>query len=270
MIGRHLLARLTVPVLALGIVSLTSCATFSDNANAARVDQVELSNDAIGELLGNDLAEQVGGEVRSSLTKWIRVVLLETANGVPAEQAALTNNLDTRLSEALAAFSADDVDAAAAFYAQGPGVTGTLCLAAIPLDSADQIAEVLASLDGGATFAEAAAEFSTDPGLADNGGVVLGGDGAECYPTEQLSPEILQAVTSVPVGDPAGVELADFSVVVRQRPFDELGDEAKNGIASGSANASAVPELLAGADIYVDPRYGRWNAETAEVEPLAG
>lgn len=270
MIRRSLLAA-TALVAAL---ALSSCATFTDNANAARVGGVELPVSALAAMTeGADATATTDGAIagdlaRSTITKWIRVVVLETENGVPAEQAASTENLDSRLDAALDELAANNTDGAKDVYDAGPTTSGLVCLAVIPVASADDTAPVMDALAGGTSFADAAAQFSTDEGLAASGGVVTSDDGTECFPAGQLTPDFAGPATSNPVGEPFVVDTDQLHIVMVVRPFDDLSDKAKTDVARTVNNSTLLPTLVNGADVHVDSRYGYWDTTTAEVRPL--
>jgi len=267
--------------------TLASCSTFSDNDAVARVGDVELSRDDVDVLL--DLEEPAtpatdtdgsvlpqptavsGDEMRSALTKWIRVALLETkVDARTDDEIASPTDLDSRLSQGQSDFAMATGDAGRTAYEQGVNGSETVCLAAIPVDNADAVTEVMDAINGGMSFADAAAQYSTDPDLAKNGGVILGSDGGECLPKDNLNTQIVDALDGKAVGTPVPVTLDTFSAVIELRPYDEIGDDAKRLIARAAIPEDAFVSLIADADVYVDPYYGYWDAATASVLPLGG
>ena len=250
--------------------ALSSCATFEDNANAARVGAVELPIDDIQALLDSDEQLADASLVRAELTKWVRVVLLETANGAPAAEASSVANLDTRLGNALNQLADDNLDTGRELYEQGPGASATVCLSGIPLESADDAATVLDELAGGVSFADAAATWSSDPGLADSGGVILMTDGRECLGLDEVAPELAEQMVGETVGEPFLIDLAGFATVLLIRPYDELTDDSKRQLALAANSNSVLPALISEADVYIDPLYGYWDTDVAEVLPLGG
>ncbi|MFZ4810960.1 MAG: peptidylprolyl isomerase [Ilumatobacteraceae bacterium] len=252
--------------------AVSSCSTFTDNSNAARVGDAALPRDDVATLVREaDATEANAGPflqaqvARGLITSWVRVVVLETENGVPADQAASIENLDSRLSTALNALVSGNFDEAEAVYQQGPSVSGVVCLGAIPLASAEQGTEVLSALEGGLSFAEAAAQYSTDPGLADNGGIVTDDQGSECVAVQQLSPDLATQLDGVSVGTPIAVTLQDLDAVIVVRPFDSLSDDSKRDVALVTIGADVIPTALTNADVTIDSRYGYWDPETAQV-----
>lgn len=227
-----------------------------------------LAVDEIRSLVGNDDAVQDAAVVRANLTKWIRVELLEQATGTTDPAIASTANLDARLAAGLTALAVANPDAGRERYDAGPEVSGTVCLGAIPVTPAEVAEQVLADLAGGLSFAEAAATYSSDPGLADSGGVVLNADGSECFAVTDVNPDIVGPVVEAGVGVPVVVLLGEITAVVQIRPYVELSADAQLELSTAAMNTTRLPELIAAATIYVDPRYGTWNAATADVDPL--
>ena len=249
---------------------MSSCATFEDNANAARVGDVALAADDIQALLDSEEPLADGSVVRAELTKWVRVVLLESANGVAPAEVGSVENLETRLGDALNQLADDNLETGRDLYEQGPAVSGSVCLAGIPLESADDAETVLGDLSSGVSFAEAAATWSSDPGLADSGGVILMSDGSECLGVDQVAPELTEQMLTETVGEPFLVDLAGFTTVLLIRAYDELADDSKRQLALAANSTAILPELVSGADVYINPRFGYWDAEAAEVLPLGG
>jgi len=52
------------------------------------------------------------------------------------------------------------------------------------------------------------------------------------------------------------------------RPYDELSPESKKLIASASVPQTELDAVVNAADIFVDPRYGRWDSATGSVVTL--
>jgi hypothetical protein len=120
-----------------------------------------------------------------------------------------------------------------------------------------QAEDVLARLDAGEPFADVAADTSTDPGSAAQGGS-LG-----CAPLstfrQQFIPEFVEGSLAAEVGVPTQPIESEFGHhVIRVTPFDELaGDDI------------LVSRLIALADwheVETDPEIGVW--EFPNVVPL--
>jgi len=282
--------RLALTACALGAaVALSSCATFSDNDAVARVGDVELGRDAVAELGGivppsDSTVDTAAGadpdradatEVRQTLAQWIQVALVESAVGEKTEaEIASLDNLVERMETGLAALGIIDPEVARASYEQGVPNSPTVCLAAIPVEAEADLAEVLAAIEGGATFAEASSQFGTDPGIADTGGVILSSSGTECFVASELNPAVLEALNGVTAGTAVPIVLDGLIAVAQLRPFDELSEEGQQFIVDQSLPPdTAIAELqrlVGDGDVYVDPYYGWWDAETVSVRPLGG
>ncbi len=105
-------------------------------------------------------------------------------------------------------------------------------------------------LDGGADFADVAAESSTDPGSAAQGGF-LG-----CFVPGTFVQEFEDGVAAAEIGEvtePVESEFGFHLILVT--------DEAPAGAATGGD----ITAFVADADVTVDPRYGDWDAETGQV-----
>ena len=282
----------------LATTSLASCATFSDNRTAARVGDVELSQDDIDELLGlapagqtastdpaspdaagadplDALGEQTGrvpgDELRAQLSRWIQVALIESQlEGTSEVALGSVEGLDERLDAGLQSLVESNPDGGRELYERGLPETAGVCLGAIPVETPEDAQAALSAIQSGTTFADAAAEFSIDPGLAGNGGVVLDPNGAECFPSTDLHPDILAVLDGLTPGTPAIAQLPGLIAVVQQRPYDDLQDDSRLLLAQYGVATAMLPDLVDSADVYVDPMYGYWDAETASVLPLGG
>ena len=52
------------------------------------------------------------------------------------------------------------------------------------------------------------------------------------------------------------------------RPYDDLLPESKSLIASASVSQDRLDAIVDAADVYVDPRYGRWDPASGSVVAL--
>ena len=157
-------------------------------------------------------------------------------------------------------------------YSESPASLGVVCVRHILVDTEAAADDVVAELDAGADFArDLAAERSTDPSAAENGGALEGESGA-CLPIEpagqQLDPTFVAAAATSSPGAPIGpVETSFGWHVIEARPFDEVA-ESLTGLFEQSAGELLFGGYLATADVRVDPRYGRWDGLTAAVVAL--
>jgi hypothetical protein len=219
------------------LIALSSCATFKQNDVAARVGDRTLSPKAAQALIGADAQTSTGDQLRAKLTAWIKVGVLDQ----PQAEAQYEKGI------------------------AGPAV----CLAAIPVASIDATAPIMAALQSGMSFADAARQFSATPALADSGGVVLAADGTECMPPAGLAPAVADALKTTPVGQPVAADLQTFAAVLLLRPFKDLALESQAVVAATGVPADQLSALFANAKVYVDPRYGRWDSQTGSVVPLS-
>lgn len=233
---RSLLVLLPLAVLA------TGCSTFSDSDAVARVDDEELSRTEFDERLA-ELG--VGGS---------EVIPLEPVR----------DEIGSWINEQLVA----DVDVAS-LYDEGPEASGVVCLRAIVVEEQATAEEALAALEAGTDFAEVFAANNLDASLQATNGAI------PCLGPEDIANNI--ATPFVAVGATMGADTplalaplldttgAEFGwVVLGFRSFDEL-DATEAEQVAGSVDVS---EAAAAADIFVDPRYGTFDADTGTVVGL--
>jgi hypothetical protein len=246
--------------------TLSSCATFNRNDVAAKVGDRSLSSTAVETLAATGDTAATGDQLREQLTKWIRVTVLEDANGTAAPTAPTTSSdLDTRLSQAITTIAGDKTRTT---YETGLSGSPVVCLAAITVANIDDANKVLAAVNSGTPFADAARQFSTDTVIAQAGGVVIGQDGSECIDPGSINPAVTTALKDTPVGQPIAADLNTFSAVLMLRPFDDLLPESKSLIASAAVSQEQIDGIVNAATIYVDPRYGRWDPASGSVVTL--
>jgi hypothetical protein len=244
--------------------TLSSCATFNRNDTAAKVGDRTLSETEVQELAGGSEDDPAtAAALRDQLTKWIRVAVIEDEVGTAEPTAPSTSEeLDTRLSAAISELGADTAQTS---YETGLAGSPLVCLAAITVANIDDANTALAAVNAGTTFADAAHQFSTDTAIADAGGVVKGRDGAECIDPNTVNPAVTAALKDTPVGQPIAADLDTFSAVLMLRPYDELSLESQKLIASASVRQTELDAVVDAADIFVDPRYGRWDDASGSV-----
>jgi parvulin-like peptidyl-prolyl isomerase len=277
-------------LLALALAAvLTGCTTFSDNDAAARVDEVELTDEMLDELVGLVPDPETGavGEAtsadaaRRAMTFWLQAQVLEQVladAGIEVDDATVDEATHqasgqiptfTELSAETQAFVVDylattallgqleapDTDERAAYYEQGPADSGVACVSHILVDTADEARDVLAELEGGADFATLAQERSTDAGSGQQGGV-LPCTFTTSFESTYVGP-FVEAALAAEVGVPTGPVESEFGYhVILVRPFDDVADEITGYFSSPDY---AVADAIDGHDIYVDPRYGTLN-----------
>jgi hypothetical protein len=247
------------------LTTLSSCATFNRNDVAAKVGDRTLSAKA-AETLAAAGKTATGDQLREELTKWIRVSVLEASTGTAAPTTATTAaDLDARLSHAMVTIAGDKLQTT---YESGVNGSPVICLAAITVATIDDAKNVLAKLNSGTTFADAAHQFSTDTTIGNDGGIVRGQDGGECIDPAAVNPNVITALKDTPVGQPIAASLDTFSAVLMMRPFDDLLPESKSKIAGAVVSQDQLDALVSAAKIYVDPRYGRWDPDSGAVVTL--
>jgi len=131
------------------------------------------------------------------------------------------------------------------------------CVRHILLADEPAAQEVLALLEGGADFAELAAERSTGPTGPDGGD--LG-----CAPSSGYVPEFAAAVDSATLGEYVGPVETQFGwhVLVVDR-FEE------SELNPGDAIGQRIRDRLEGATVDVDPRIGTWDPVNLTINPAA-
>jgi hypothetical protein len=258
--------RSAVLVAVCALATLQSCATFNRNDAAAKVGDLSLSAKAAEKLAAADNNVATGDRLRLELTKWIRVTVFETSTGTPAPASEPTPaDLDARLSQAIITIAGDN---ARTTYELGAGGSPFLCLAAITAASPEDANTALATINAGMAFDDAARMFSTDTVLAADGGIVKGPDGSECLQPTTVNAAATDALQGVPIGQPIVADLGTFSAVLVMRPYDDLQPESKSLIATATVSQDQLDTMVGSSDIYVDPRYGRWDPETGTVVTL--
>jgi hypothetical protein len=227
----------------------TSCATFSDSGNVARVGDATLTSD----------------DFQAQLTEL----------GAPSDQLlpaeAVRAQITTWIQEQVAADDSPGIDAAdaAALYDAGVESSGTICVSGIVVETEDTATRIADELAAGADFAELLAAENLDPSLGEAGGDV------GCITSDQIleaaAVEFVQVAAGLsadepiaiaPLFDTVGDEFA--WVVLRFRPFDELSPTDAETVTTAIDTA----DRLATADIFVDPRYGTFDAASGQVVAL--
>ncbi|MGI9665711.1 MAG: peptidylprolyl isomerase [Acidimicrobiia bacterium] len=135
-----------------------------------------------------------------------------------------------------------------------------ICAAHILLETQEEAEDVLLRLDAGESFADLAAELSTDPGSGANGGD-LG-----CSSPEGYVPTFAAATLEAPIDEPFGPVESDFGhhiLLVSSRSTASL-DEVRASLQTGAALAEVDAwflEIIAAAEVDVPSEYGEWVTE---------
>jgi hypothetical protein len=247
---RRVNRRLSLVLSVAAVAALTAgCSTFSDSSNVARVGDATLTDD----------------DFQAQLTEL----------GAPSDQLlpadAVRAEIATWIQEQVAADDSAGVDAdeAAALYDAGIESSGTICISGIVVETEDTANRVADELVAGADFAELLAAENLDPSLGDAGGDI------GCITSDQLAEavdvEFVQVAAGLSADDPVGVsplfdtEGNEFAwVVLAFRTFAELTPADADTVTAAIDSAAR----LANADVYVDPRYGTFDAATGQVVAL--
>jgi hypothetical protein len=248
---RRVNRRLSLALSLAAIAALTTgCATFSDNDNVARVGDATLTSD--------DFQAQL------------------TDVGAPSDQLlpaeAVRAQIATWIIEEIAAADVAGIstDEAATLYDTGVDTSGTVCVNGIVVEDEVTATRVADDLASGADFAELLDTDNLDPSLADVGGDV------GCITSGQLAEagdvEFVQVAATLSADDRIGTspildqQGAEFAwVVLSFRTFDELTPIDVDTVVTAIDTAAR----LAAADVFVDPRYGTFDAASGQVVPLS-
>ena len=130
---------------------------------------------------------------------------------------------------------------------------------------------IIADLEGGADFAELAAERSQDPGSAAQGGSLgLQPPGAFVPPFDAFVWGAEVGERSRPIQTEFGYHVIEL-VSIESRPAGELGDEERLALVGAELQELLVAAIEA-ASISVAPGLGVWDAASGQVvaEPVVG
>jgi hypothetical protein len=157
-------------------------------------------------------------------------------------------------------------------YGELPAQLGLFCVRHILVPSRAEADAVVAQLADGADFATLAADVSTDPTAAQNGGAVEGAAGPCLTLAEALSSLVPEFTTAAlggnPDAPPAPIETEFGWHVLMHRPWSEVGDAVTAAHAPGATGELRFVYSLLEADVVVDPTYGIWDSASVAVVPL--
>jgi foldase protein PrsA len=289
---------------ALVAVALAGCSTFDENDAAAAVDGVEVSQQqfeetltvlaanpedtgieedfATGSVAGETGRNVLGGLVRATASQQYLAAHGEEVTdadreavqtSLPSWQQELPSDVSDLVLDFQAAGAARSRIAAQdaqARYEESPSDLGVMCVRHIVVDTEEEAQDVLAELDGGADFADLAAERSTEPAAATTGGALADPQtGAPCLSTaaaiQSFDPAFVAGATAAVPGEPTEpVQSSAGWHVILARPYDEVEDTVLS-----IYGARLFVQYLQTADVTVDPRYGRWDADSGSIVTLA-
>ncbi len=245
------------------------------NPDAATDDTTPVPNDAKAD----------GEGARSALTGQILAQLFNDAaneGGRPvtdADRAGVAESLaDDKLTPAYRALVVEFQAAQNALlelgapnaqqaYDAGIASSGVACVSHILVETEEAAAAVVKQLADGADFAELASTVSTDPGSAATGGAL-----GQCTPAQefqdQFIPEFVAGALAATPGEPTEPIKSEFGYhIILVRPWAEVSAEATRIIGQAGVQ-QRVQDVLASAEISVDPSIGRWSSAQNAVVAL--
>lgn len=230
-------------LLPLALAAVTAgCSTLSDSDVVARVNDVELTGDEFDARLielGVDGAEVIPLEpVRAELTRWIQQQL------VPADEIA-------------------------AIYDAGAAEAGVVCVSAIVVTDQEAADVAVDDIESGTDFIEVFQRDNLDQSLLETNGSIpcisaadLDGSAGTPFIDAAAALSSDKPTGSAMLLDDAGAEIAWVVLVFRSwAELDSVDAEQATGLIDVSAFATD-------ADVYVDSRYGTFDAATGSVVSL--
>lgn len=281
-----MIRRRPVIVAALVVASaaaLSGCATFDNNDVVARVGDAELTESDLRTVLtpgaesGDDQPTSAPSDLVSTpVNNWIvdRVLRADlSSNGSPLDEvegAITAETLSQSVQSAFQAWSAatpTEYDSATiqGLYERGPAGSGVICVSHILVDTKSVADDVAGRASDGEDFGALAAEYSFDPGSAENGGVLPCSATADFANTYVF--EFASAALEGEVGDVIGPVESQFGFhVIKLRPFEELSDDE-------AAQLAAEPQVrfmlaVESNDVWVNPRFGEFDGARG-LQPVA-
>lgn len=245
--------------------SLSSCNTFERHDLAASVNGHELTFEQLDELTDGSTSASVQ---RDTISQWVQLAAV-TEGPLDSSSAETLNAAAAGLGPSLLP---EGDGPAKETYEQGVTVSDVVCLTAFQIETADDADAIIEGITDGESFAAAAAEFSVSDDLAQSGGLITDDSGNNCMPTSSLPLNELYvaALTEADpaVGDTVLIEFGDVDpqarVITRLRPYDELTTDDLVTV-EHAAVFEAFQRIIAEADVFVNTRFGRWDATSASV-----
>ena len=154
-----------------------------------------------------------------------------------------------------------------ALYEQGAEASNVACVSHILVATEAEAQTVLGRLSAGESFADLAAEVSTDAGSGRQGGVLSGELGA-CFTARGLAgqfvPEFVAGAMGASVDEPTAPVKSEFGYhIILLRPWADVADDAL-----AAAKGAMEEQLFNTAKINVDPSIGTWSTSDFQVLPL--
>jgi len=230
-------------------------------ADAVADEDIEITDEdrEAAETSASDLfgGAEGGSDVFGEFPEWFRDRIVDR---LAAQEAHLRASDATPSEEEVRAFYDENVALLVDQCPSGKFVSHIL------VETAEEADEIVADLDGGASFPELAGERSTDTGSGAAGGFL------DCFQEGAYVPEFEAAVAAAPVDTTTAPVQSEFGWhVIRieaQPSFEALRGQIEESIA-GTAQQETYTQLVEEADVEVDPRYGTWvvDEQGGRVQP---
>jgi hypothetical protein len=248
------------------VASLSSCSTFSRSDAVASVDDQEMTREQLDVFTDGNTT---GDAARLAIGRWLQVA----AVGADLTDITTLEELQAAAATASAELAEPFLGEAETAYRLGLEGSPALCLGAVVLAEDTDPQVVIDAMQGGMSLADAATEWSADPSLAESGGVVADQNGNTCLATDGgVNPDVITQLTEAGAapGIPVAVQLANSKAVVVIREWDDLTKTEQVGVLPSVQTqvAAEVNARIQNADVFVDSRYGRWDAATGSVVPF--
>jgi hypothetical protein len=278
-------------------VTLSSCATFTESNQVARVGSVVLERSELDALLtdatpGAAAGDQISVDMsvaHNLLNSWLLTEILRgelTAAGISitaedreAATAELLTNygptwetstgaalkaLQIEQQAVIARWSAGLADAISpeqvrAAYEAGPGTSMVICVSHILTITVEAGLEAQAELAAGRAFEDVAAEYSLDQASANNGGALPCGNTTQF--SQSFVSEFVEAALAATVGVPTDLVPTSFGYhIIRLDPYtDSRAAEINNLYLSDGMRFQRAARA---ANVYVSPRYGAFDPQS--------
>ena len=248
------------------VTSLSSCSTFEQRDVAASVNGHEITFEQLGELAGDSTSASV---LREVLSLWVGISL-QTDGDVDLTSP---DGLDTARNEAVLRLAEEVRGTAKEEYELGIDGADRLCARILTLAATDDADAILEELRDGRDFVDAVQQYSVSESLKGTGGLILDENGVNCVDAATFAQGLAAILESIvaaapEVGEPTLVEYGDASapgtLILLLRPYDDL-EGADLAEVEHVAVGDAVAASYENADVFVNPRLGRWDASTNNV-----
>lgn len=264
--------------------SLVQALTENEDATGVSADPVtgtvagDQARNLLGLLIEDEANTQFLAAHGESITEDDRQQLLDTVPedepllDLPADVVQLA--VDTQVAPtARGRVAVPEGDELRQRYEEDPSSLAVLCVRHVLVDTEAEAQAVANEIAAGTPIEDLARDLSTDDATAGNGGAIESTDGSACLdvPTarQTLDAAFVDAALTSRPGEPVGPVETPFGWhVIEARPYDEIADSLNALYAQDSAPELLFAAFVAGTDIRVDPRYGRWDTATNSVVAL--